>query len=205
MNIKLLKDNGDFLDFDISNEIFNTGFNKSLIHQLVVSFQANSRAGNRAQKNRAVVHHSTKKPWRQKGTGKARAGMTSSPIWRGGGRAFPSSPDENFSQKLNKKMYKEGMRSILSKLVKDDRILFLESFKIDLPKTKSSLSKIKSLGLDSVLIITDEVDENLYLSTRNLPKVAALEPRYVDPLSLISFDKIIITKSAVTQFEEIFK
>ncbi|AWD32796.1 50S ribosomal protein L4 [Candidatus Kinetoplastibacterium sorsogonicusi] len=203
MNVKMINNDNGFLDFDIPDSIFNINFNEPLIHQLVVSFQSNARSGNRAQKNRADVKHSTKKPWRQKGTGKARAGMTSSPIWRGGGRAFPSFPYENFTKKLNKKMYKLGIKSILSKLYKEDRMLFVDSFIVDLPKTKSAVSKLSILGLNSALIITDNVDENLYLATRNLPKIAAIEPRYIDPLSLISFEKIVITKAAIKQFEEI--
>src|SRR5690606_15107761 len=133
---------------------------------------------NRAQKDRAEVKHSTKKPWRQKGTGRARAGMTSSPLWRGGGRIFPNSPEENFSQKVNKKMYRAGMRSIFSQLAREDRVSIVESFTLESPKTKLAVEKLKTLGLDSVLIITDTVDENLYLATRNLAHVAVVESRY---------------------------
>ncbi|MBJ7262495.1 MAG: 50S ribosomal protein L4, partial [Burkholderiaceae bacterium] len=155
------------------------------------------------QKDRAEVKHSTKKPWRQKGTGRARAGMTSSPIWRGGGRAFPNSPDENFSQKVNKKMYRAGIRSILSQLAREGRISVVESFDLDTPKTRDAAAKLKSLGLESVLIITDAVDENVYLATRNLPHVAVVETRYADPLSLVHYRQVLITKPAIAQFEEL--
>jgi large subunit ribosomal protein L4 len=168
----------------------------------VVAYQANARAGNRAQKDRSEVRHSTKKPWRQKGTGRARAGMTSSPLWRGGGRIFPNSPEENFSHKVNKKMYRAGIRSILSQLAREDRLAVVDSFSIDSPKTKQMAGKLKTMGLESVLIITDSVDENLYLASRNLPHVAVIEPRYADPLSLIHYKKVLVTKAAIAQFEE---
>ena len=167
-----------------------------------MAFQASARSGNRAQKDRAEVKHSTKKPWRQKGTGRARAGMTSSPIWRGGGRAFPNSPDENFSHKVNKKMYRAGIRAILSQLAREGRIAVVDSFQLDTPKTKQAAAKLKGMGLESVLIITDALDENVYLATRNLPHVAVVEPRYADPLSLIHYKQVLITKSAIAQLEE---
>jgi large subunit ribosomal protein L4 len=204
MEIKLLNDQGGSdATFNAPDTIFGRDYNEALIHQIVVAYQANARSGNRAQKDRAEVKHSTKKPWRQKGTGRARAGMTSSPIWRGGGRAFPNSPEENFSQKVNKKMYRAGIRSILSQLARDGRISVVESFSLDSPKTKVAAEKLKTLGLESVLIITDSVDENVYLATRNLPHVAVVESRYADPLSLIHYKKVVITKSAIAQLEEL--
>lgn len=203
MDLKLLNDQGQAAaTFSAPDTIFGRDFNEALIHQIVVAFQANARSGNRAQKDRAEVKHSTKKPWRQKGTGRARAGMTSSPLWRGGGRIFPNSPEENFSQKVNKKMYRAGIRSILSQLAREDRIAVVESFDLESPKTKAAAAKLKSLGLDSVLIITDSVDENVYLATRNLPHVAVVEPRYADPLSLVHYKKVLITKPAIAQLEE---
>jgi large subunit ribosomal protein L4 len=203
MDLKLLNDQGQAAaTFSAPDTIFGRDFNEALIHQIVVAFQANARAGNRAQKDRAEVKHSTKKPWRQKGTGRARAGMTSSPLWRGGGRIFPNSPEENFSQKVNKKMYRAGIRSILSQLAREDRIAVVDAFTLDTPKTKLAAAKLKDLGLDSVLIITDSVDENVYLATRNLPHVAVVEPRYADPLSLIHYRKVLITKPAIAQLEE---
>lgn len=204
MELKLLNEQGQASAVVAASDlIFGREFNESLIHQIVVAYQANARGGNRAQKDRSEVKHSTKKPWRQKGTGRARAGMTSSPLWRGGGRTFPNSPDENFSQKVNKKMYRAGMRSILSQLVREDRLAVVDSFTFDSPKTKLAATKLKAMGLDSVLIITDEVDENTYLATRNLPHVFVVEPRYADPLSLVHFKKVLVTKAAVAQLEEI--
>jgi len=204
MDIKLLNDQGQSSStFAAPDTVFGRDFNEALVHQIVIAFQANARSGNRAQKDRSEVHHSTKKPFRQKGTGRARAGMTSSPLWRGGGRIFPNSPDENFSQKVNKKMYRAGIRSILSQLAREDRISIVDSFTLESPKTKLAADKLKSMGLDeSVLIITDTVDENVYLATRNLPHVAVVEPRYADPLSLIHYKKVLITKPAVAQLEE---
>ena len=204
MELKLLNEQGQSeATVTAPDTIFGREFNEALVHQIVVAYQANARSGNRAQKDRATVKHSTKKPWRQKGTGRARAGMTSSPIWRGGGRAFPSSPEENFSHKVNKKMYRAGLRSILSQLAREDRIAVVDSFTFDTPKTKLAATKLKEMGLDSVLVITDAVDENTYLATRNLPHVAVVEPRYADPLSLVHYKKVLITKAAIAQFEEI--
>ena len=202
MDLKLLNEQGQAQTFSAPDTVFGRDFNEALVHQIVVAFQANARSGNRAQKDRTEVKHSTKKPWRQKGTGRARAGMTSSPLWRGGGRVFPNSPEENFSQKVNKKIYRAGIRSILSQLAREDRIAVVDAFTLESPKTKEAAAKLKDLGLDSVLIITDSVDENVYLATRNLPHVAVVEPRYADPLSLIHYKKVLITKPAIAQLEE---
>ncbi|MBV6304166.1 50S ribosomal protein L4 [Candidimonas humi] len=203
MELKLLNDQGQSAaTVAAADTVFGRDFNEALVHQIVVAFQANARSGNRAQKDRAEVKHSTKKPWRQKGTGRARSGMTSSPIWRGGGRTFPNSPEENFSQKVNKKMYRAGIRAILSQLVREDRLAVVDTFALDAPKTKLAAAKLKGMGLESVLIITDAVDENVYLATRNLPHVAVVEPRYADPLSLIHYKNVLITKPAVAQLEE---
>lgn len=186
-----------------ADNIFGREFNEALVHQIVVAYQANARSGNRAQKDRAEVKHSTRKPWRQKGTGRARAGMTSSPLWRGGGKAFPNSPEENFTQKVNKKMHRAGICSILSQLVREDRLIVVDDFIVDAPKTKLVSEKLKSMGLESVLLITDDLTENLYLASRNLPHVAVLEAGQADPLSLIHYKKVVITKPAVTRLEEI--
>ena len=204
MDIKLLNDQGQSsATFAAPDTVFGRDFNEALVHQIVIAFQANARSGNRAQKTRAEVHHSTKKPFRQKGTGRARAGMTSSPLWRGGGRIFPNSPEENFSQKVNKKMFRAGIRSILSQLAREDRIAVVDSFTLDSPKTKLAADKLKSMGIEeSVLIITDSIDENVYLATRNLRNVAVVEPRFADPLSLIHYKKVLITKPAIAQLEE---
>ncbi len=203
MELKLLNEQGQSAaTYAAPDTVFGRDFNEALVHQIVVAFQANARSGNRAQKDRAEVKLSTKKPWRQKGTGRARAGMTSSPIWRGGGRTFPNSPDENFSQKVNKKMYRAGIRAILSQLAREGRVSVVESFDLETPKTKLAAAKLKGMGLESVLIITDTVDENVYLATRNLPHVAVVEPRYADPLSLIHYKQVLITKPAIAQLEE---
>jgi len=203
MELKLLNDQGQSAATVAgADTVFGRDFNEALVHQIVVAFQANARSGNRAQKDRAEVKHSTKKPWRQKGTGRARAGMTSSPIWRGGGRTFPNSPEENFSQKVNKKMYRAGIRAILSQLVREGRLAVVDTFALESPKTKLAAAKLKGMGLESVLIITDALDENVYLATRNLPHVAVVEPRYADPLSLIHYKNVLITKPAVAQLEE---
>ena len=186
--------------------IFGREFNEPLVHQVVVAFQANARSANRAQKDRSEVRHSTKKPWRQKGTGRARAGMTSSPLWRGGGKIFPNSPDENFSHKVNRKMYRAGVCSILSQLAREDRVAVVESLSVEAPKTKLLAEKIRAMGLGangtSVLVITDAVDENLFLAARNLPHVMVVEPRYADPVSLVHFDKVLMTKPALAKVQE---
>ena len=203
MELKLLNDQGtSSATFSAPDTVFARDFNEALVHQVVIAYQANARSGNRAQKDRAEVKHSTRKPFKQKGTGRARAGMTSSPLWRGGGRIFPNSPEENFTQKVNKKMYRAGMRSILSQLARENRISIVETFTLESPKTQLASVKLRLMGLDSVLIITDTVDENIYLATRNLPNVAVVETRYADPLSLIHYKNIVITKSAVAQLEE---
>jgi large subunit ribosomal protein L4 len=151
-----------------------------------------------------MVKHSTKKPFRQKGTGNARAGMTSSPLWRGGGRTFPNSPDENFTQKLNKKMFRAGMASLLSQLVREGKLAVVESIKLDSPKTKPLAEKFKAMNLKSVLVIADEVDENLYLASRNIANVLVVEPRYADPVSLIHYKKVIVTKAALEKLKEMY-
>jgi len=186
--------------------VFAREFNEPLVHQVVVAFQANARSANRAQKDRGEVKHSTKKPWRQKGTGRARAGMTSSPLWRGGGKTFPNSPEENFAHKLNRKMYRAGVCSILSQLAREDRVAVVEGLSIEAPKTKLLAEKIRAMGLGangaSVLVITDSVDENLYLASRNLPHVMLVEPRHADPVSLVHFSKVLITRSALAKVQE---
>jgi large subunit ribosomal protein L4 len=172
---------------------------------VVVAFQANARSADSSQKTRAEVHHSTKKPYNQKGTGRARAGMTSSPIWRGGGRTFPNKPDQNYSHKLNKKMYRAGLASILSQLVRENRLSVVEAFTMESPKTKLLAAKLKAMNVaSSVLIITDGLDENTYLAARNLPHVLVLEARHADPVSLVHFEKVLITKSGLAKVQELF-
>ncbi len=205
MQIDLLNDQGlASSKIDAPETVFGRDYNESLIHQIVVAYQANARQGTRAQKDREQVKHSTKKPFRQKGTGRARAGMTSSPLWRGGGRTFPNMPDENFTQKVNKKMYRAGMAAIFSQLVRDGRLAVLENLTVDSPKTKLLAAKFKAMNLESVMIIADEVDENLYLASRNLPNVLVVEPRYADPVSLVFYKKVLVTKAAMNQLKEMF-
>ncbi|MGC8507512.1 MAG: 50S ribosomal protein L4 [Thiomonas sp.] len=188
--------------FEVSPEVFGRDFNEDLVHQIVIAYQANARLGNRAQKDRAVVKHSTRKPWKQKGTGRARAGMTSSPLWRGGGKIFPNSPDENFTHKVNKKAYRAGMRSLFSQLAREGRLVVVDSFTVEAPKTKLVAEKCKAMGFESVMIIADGADENLFLAARNLPNVLVVEPRYADPLSLLFYKKVVMTKGAVSQLQE---
>jgi len=203
MQLELLNEQGQAASkVDAPDTVFGRDYNEALVHQIVVAYQANARQGTRAQKDRAMVKHSTKKPFRQKGTGRARAGMTSSPLWRGGGRIFPNSPDENFSQKVNKKMYRAGMASIFSQLARDGRLAVVDSIKVDSPKTKQLAAKSKAMGLDSVLVIADEVDENLFLASRNLANVMVVEPRYADPLSLVFYKKVLVTKGAIDKLQE---
>jgi len=206
MELKLLQDNGQLgAGVTASPEVFGRDYNEALVHQIVVAYQANARSGNRKQKDREEVKHTTKKPWRQKGTGRARAGMSSSPLWRGGGRIFPNSPEENFSQKVNKKMYRAGMRSIYSQLAREGRINVVDSLSVEAPKTKLLADKLGAMGLDSVLVITDNLDENLFLASRNLAHVLVVEPRHADPLSLVHYKKVLVTKGAVAQIEELLK
>jgi len=204
MELKLINEQGiESSRLEVSDALFAREYNEALVHQVVVAYQANARSGNRAQKDREQVRHTTAKPFRQKGTGRARAGMSSSPLWRGGGRIFPNSPDENFSQKLNKKMYRAGMASILSQLAREERLSVVETLDVPAPKTKLFAQKIKGMGLDTVLVITDCLGENLFLASRNLPNVLVIEVNEADPVSLIRFPKVLMTKGAVAKFEEI--
>lgn len=203
MQLELLNEQGQSsARIDAPDTVFGREYNEALVHQVVVAYQANARQGARAQKDRATVKHSTKKPWRQKGTGRARAGMTSSPLWRGGGRIFPNSPNENFTHKVNKKMYRAGLAAIFSQLAREGRLAVVDSLKVEAPKTKLLAAKFKAMGLESVLVIADEVDENLYLASRNLANVLVVEPRYADPLSLVHYKKVLVTKAAIEQLKE---
>ena len=205
MQLELLNDQGQATSkYDAPETVFGRAYNEDLVHQVVVAFQANARQGTRAQKDREQVHHSTKKPFKQKGTGRARAGMTSSPLWRGGGRIFPNLPDHNFAQKINKKMYRAGMASIFSQLAREGRLAVVDSLKVDSPKTKALAAKFKAMNLESVLVIADEVDENLYLASRNLVNILVVEPRYADPLSLVHYRKVLVTKAAMDKLKEMF-
>ena len=205
MDLKVIDDNGKAASTVAgSDTLFGRDYNESLIHQLVTAYQANGRSGTRAQKGRSDVNKSHRKPWNQKGTGRARAGQANSPLWRGGGKIFPSSPDENFSQKVNRKMYRAGIASILSQLVREERLSVIDALAVDSPKTKLFAQKIKDYGLTgSELVVTEKLDENVFLSSRNLPHVLVLETREVDPVSLVRFNHVLLTKGAVTQFEEL--
>ena len=205
MELKLINEKGAAATIDAPDALFAREFNESLVHQLVVAYQANARSGTRAQKDRGQVRHSTRKPWRQKGTGRARAGMTSSPLWRGGGKIFPNSPDENFSHKMNRKMYRAGMASILSQLAREDRIRVVEEFKVDQPKTKTLAQKVKAMGFDEVLVLTDEIDRNLQLSARNLANVQVMSVRNASPVALVRSPNVLLTRGAVARLEELLK
>ena len=205
MQLELLNEQGQAASkFDAPETVFGREFNEDLVHQLVTAYRANARQGTRAQKDREQVRHTTAKPFKQKGTGRARAGMSSSPLWRGGGRIFPNLPEENFTQKINKKMYRAGMASILSQLVREGRLAVVDSIAVDSPKTKQLADKFKAMNLQSVLVIADQVDENLYLASRNLVNVLVVEPRYADPVSLVHFKKVLVTKGALDQLKEMF-
>jgi large subunit ribosomal protein L4 len=206
MELKLIDAQGqDAGAITASDAVFARDYNEALVHQLVTAYMANARTGDRAQLTRAEVRHSTKKPFKQKGTGRARAGMTSSPIWRGGGRTFPNKPDENFSQKVNRKMFRAGIATIFSRLAQDGRLAVVDNLAIEAPRTKILAGRLKNMGITNrVLIISNEIDENLWLSSRNLPNVLLLEPRYADPVSLIRFDRVLITRAAVKSIEEMY-
>ena len=203
MELKLINDKGQATaSVNASDDLFGREYNESLVHQVVTAYMANARMATRAQKGRSEIAKSTRKPWRQKGTGRARAGMASSPLWRGGGKIFPNSPDENFSHKVNRKMFRAGLASILSQLAREGRLAVVENFKLDSPKTRQLAQKVKGMGMDSVLIISDSVDQNLHLACRNLTNVMVIEPRQADPVSLLRFNHTLITKGAVAKIEE---
>jgi large subunit ribosomal protein L4 len=209
MELKLISeksgDKGSAGTVSAKDEIFARDFNEALIHQLVVAYENNSRLATSKQKDRGEVRHSTKKPWRQKGTGRARAGMTSSPLWRGGGKIFPNTTLENYSQKVNRRMYRAGMASILSQLAREDRIRVVDEFKVEHPKTKLLAQKVKAMGFDEVLVITDELDSNLTLSSRNLHNVRVISAQQTNPVALVRYPTVLLTKKAVAKLEEMFK
>jgi large subunit ribosomal protein L4 len=187
------------------DEAFAREYNEALVHQVLTAYLANARQGTRKQKARGEVNKSNKKPWRQKGTGRARAGRASSPLWRGGGKIFPNLPDENFTHKVNRKMYRAGVFSILSQLAREDRLAVVEKFAVDGPKTKALTEKLKAMGLDDVLIITDSLDDNLRLSSRNLHNVEVVTVSNADPLTLMQHAKVLVTRAAVARIEEWLK
>lgn len=206
MELKVINENGKAgASINASDDLFGREYNEALVHQLVTAYQANARSANSKQKGRSEIAKSTRKPWAQKGTGRARSGMASSPLWRGGGKIFPNSPDENYTQKINRKMYRAGLASIFSQLVRDGRLSVVDNLSIEAPKTKLLAQKIKGLGLQDarLLIITDSIDENLYLSSRNLPNVLVVEAHQADPVSLVRFPNVLVTRSAIAKIEEL--
>lgn len=204
MELKLVSENEQSeSSITVSDGVFDRKYNEPLVHQLLTAYLANARSANRAQKGRSDVSKSNHKPWRQKGTGRARAGSASSPIWRGGGQIFPNSPDENFSHKVNRKAYRAGMSVIFSQLLRDNRLLVIDTLTVEQPKTRDLAVKIKNLGLDEVMIITDKVDENLYLSARNIPHLKVVEANQADPYNLLRFEKILVTAGGIKKIEEL--
>ncbi len=185
----------------VSDDNFGQEFREALVHQVVTACMAATRSGNSQQKNRAAVSGGGVKPWRQKGTGRARAGTIRSPIWRGGGKVFPSMP-RDYAQKINRKMYRAAMRSILSELVRQERLVAIDTFGVDAPKTKELAGKLAAMGMENVLIITDNPDDNLYMAARNLPNVAVCDAAGADPVSLIGFEKVLVTAAALKLLEE---
>lgn len=204
MQVNVLNESGkkNAAGLEVSDKAFDAAFNQPLIHQVVVAFQAGGRSGTRAQKNRSAVAGGAAKPWRQKGTGRARSGTSRSPLWRGGGVVFPAQT-RNFDQKVNRKMYRGAIRSILSELRRQDRLVIVDEIKVDAPKTKVLVEKLKNLGVESALIVTETLDLNLALSARNLPMVEVRDVAASDPVALIRFDKVVMTVPAIKKFEEI--
>ncbi|SFP65128.1 LSU ribosomal protein L4P [Nitrosomonas cryotolerans] len=203
MELKLVSEKEQAVgSISVSDALFGREYNEALVHQVIRSYLANARSANRAQKGRSDISKSKRKPWRQKGTGRARVGAASSPIWRGGGKVFPNSPDENFSQKINRKMYRAGICVILSQLARENRISIVDTITVDEPKTKIFSAKLKNLDLDEVMIISNEINENLYLSSRNIPKVLIVEVKHADPVSLLRYKKVLITTEGLKKFEE---
>lgn len=202
MKVQLMNSAGSASELQVSDAVFAADFNEPLVHQVVVAYQATGRQGTRKQKTRSEVRGGGKKPWRQKGTGQARAGTIRSPLWRGGGKVFPASPDENFVQKVNRKMYRGALRSILSELLRQGRLMTVAEFSVDQPKTRALVDKLKQLDIADVLIVTDTPDNNLVLAARNLPGVDVRTVNAADPVSLIRHEKVIMTQGAVKKLEE---
>jgi len=189
-------------EIEISEKTFGVEFNEPLVHQVVVAYRNNGRAGTRKQKTRSEARGGGRKPWNQKGTGQARAGTIRSPLWRGGGKTFPSSPDENFTNKVNRKMHRAALRSILSELVRQDRLVAVDTFTMDAPKTQTLIEKLARFGTADALIVTDSLDPNLGLSARNLHLVDVCDVSGVDPVTLVRHEKVIMTVPALKRFEE---
>ncbi len=202
MKVQLMNATGSTAELQVSDTVFAAAYNEPLVHQVVVAYQATGRQGTRKQKTRSEVRGGGKKPWRQKGTGQARAGTIRSPLWRGGGKGVPSSPDENFAHKVNRKMYRGALRSILSELLRQGRLVTVSEFNMDQPKTKALVEKLKKLDTADVLIVTDTLNNNLALAARNLPDVDVRTVSQADPVSLVRHEKVIMTQGAVKKLEE---
>lgn len=205
VKIPCISENGAIEDLEVSESVFGRAYNEALVHQVVTSYLANARLGTRAQKDRSEVAGSMRKQWRQKGTGRARTGSAKNPLWRGGGKIFPNKPTENFKQKLNKKMYRAGMCAIFSELLRNNRLFALNEFQIEAPKTKLCLQKLKNYKLENVVIVTSEVDDNLYLASRNLPNIKVIEVDFIDPVSLLAYENVVITRDTVSKIESVLQ
>ncbi len=203
--IPCISENGAIEDLEVSESVFGRVYNEALVHQVVTSYLANARRGTRAQKDRSEVTGSMRKQWRQKGTGRARTGSAKNPLWRGGGKIFPNKPTENFKKKLNKKMYRAGMCTILSELLRNNRLLALNEFQVEFPKTKLCLQKLENYKLGNVVIITDVIDNNLYLASRNLPNLKIIELDFIDPVSLLAYENVVITRDTVGKIESVLQ
>ena len=202
MKVQMISGSGSASELQVSDAVFAADFNEPLVHQVVVAYQANGRQGTRKQKTRSEVRGGGRKPWRQKGTGQARAGTIRSPLWRGGGKIFPASPDENFTQKVNRKMYRSALRSILSELLRQGRLVTVSEFKVEKPKTKILWEQLTKLGAAKALIVLDGLDNGVTLAARNLPGVDVCTVNGADPVSLVGYEKVIMTQGAVKKFEE---
>jgi large subunit ribosomal protein L4 len=205
MELKVINTKGaDAGVITLNDAVFAREYNEALIHQVITALLANARSATRAQKTRSEVNKSTRKPWKQKGTGRARAGMASSPLWRGGGRIFPNRPDENFSQKINKKMYKAALLAIVSQLVRDNRLVVADNIVVETPKTKNFVQLLKNMSLTAgnTLVIVDDLGEELFLASRNISNVYVLEVDQIDPYNLVRCDKVVFTTKAIEQFQQ---
>jgi large subunit ribosomal protein L4 len=198
-------EDGQTEDIEVSDSVFNRAYNETLVHQLITSYLSNARSVTRAQKGRSEVAGSTRKMWRQKGTGRARVGAASNPLWRGGGKIFPNKPTENYQKKINRKVYRAGISIIFSQLLRDNRLIAINEFQLETEKTKKFIEKLKRYHLEDVVIITDKIDRNLYLASRNVPNIEITEIHSIDPTSLLSYNNVVITREVVNKIESILQ
>ncbi|HHA18603.1 MAG TPA: 50S ribosomal protein L4 [Methylophaga sp.] len=204
LNLTTASGNASKKTLEVSEETFNKDFNEALIHQVVTAYMAGGRAGTKAQKNRSAVSGGGAKPWRQKGTGRARSGTIRSPIWRSGGTTF-AAKNRDFSQKVNRKMYRSAMISIVSELVRQERLVVLSDLKMDGPKTKELAETLKALDCENALIVTQDFEQNIYLSSRNLMNIEYTDAQHINPVNLVRYNKVIMTADAVKKVEEMLK